>query len=118
MKKGLPFIFGKTSDNVNFTDREGEAARLEMDFKSQVNVMIISLRRWGKTSLVENVAKKIRTENKKIKVCMLDIFSVRSETEFYEYFAKEILKSTANRWEEMVENAKTFLSHLLPKQRK
>ena len=30
-------------------------------------------------------------------------------------FAKEILKSTSSRWEEMAENAKTFLSHLLPK---
>lgn len=46
---------------------------------------------------------------------MLDIFNVRSEAEFYEHFAKEILKATADRWEEMAENAKTFLSHLLPK---
>jgi len=111
----LPFIFGKSADTVNFTDREEETLRLEMNFKSLVNTTIISPRRWGKTSLVENVAEKIRIENPKIKVCMLDIFKVRSEAEFYEHFAKEIIKGTSNRWEEMVENAKTFLSHLLPK---
>ena len=111
----LPFIFGKSSDNVNFTDREEESARLEMNFKSLINTTIISPRRWGKTSLVENVAEKIRKENKHIKVCTLDIFNVRSEMEFYEQFAKEVLKGTSNRWEEMVENAKKFLSHLLPK---
>lgn len=111
----LPFIFGKSADTVNFTDREEETLRLEMNFKSLANTTIISPRRWGKTSLVENVAEKIRRENPKIKVCMLDIFKVRSEAEFYEHFAKEIIKGTSNRWEEMVENAKTFLSHLLPK---
>jgi len=113
--KELPFIFGKSSDSMNFTDREEESARLEMNFKSLVNTTIISPRRWGKTSLVENVSKKIRAENKNIKICMLDIFNVRSEAEFYEQFAKEVLRGTASRWEEMVENAKKFLSHLLPK---
>jgi AAA+ ATPase superfamily predicted ATPase len=114
MKK-MPFVFGKSSDSINFTDREEESAHLEMNFKSLVNTTIISPRRWGKTSLVENVAGKIRTENKKINVCMLDIFNVRSETEFYEHFANGVLKGTSSRWEEMAENAKKFLSHLLPK---
>lgn len=114
MKK-LPFIFGKSSDLINFTDREEESMRLEMNFKSLINTTIISPRRWGKTSLVENVAEKIKAENKEIKICLLDIFNVRSEAEFYEHFAKEVLKATSNRWEEVAENAKTFLSHLLPK---
>ena len=111
----LPFIFGKSSDNVNFTDREEESARLEMNFKSLINTTIISPRRWGKTSLVENIAEKVRAENKNIKVCTLDIFNVRNEQEFYEQFAKGVLKGTSSRWEEMAENAKKFLSHLLPK---
>ena len=111
----LPFIFGKSSDSVNFTDREEESARLEMNFKSLINTTIISPRRWGKTSLVENIAEKVRAENKNIKVCTLDIFNVRNEQEFYEQFAKGVLKGTSSRWEEMAENAKKFLSHLLPK---
>ena len=111
----MPFIFGKSSDSLNFTDREEDTKRLELNFKSLINTTIVSPRRWGKTSLVENVAEKIRTENKEIKVCMLDIFSVRSEMEFYEHFAQGVLKGTSSRWEEMAENAKKFLSHLLPK---
>ena len=111
----MPFIFGKSADLENFTDREDEIFRLEMNFKSLINTTIISPRRWGKTSLVEKVAEKIRTENRKIKVCMIDIFSIRSEAEFYEHFAKGVLEGTSSRWEEMVENAKLFLSHLLPK---
>jgi len=110
-----PFIFGKSADQLNFTDREDEVLYLSANFKSLINTTIISPRRWGKTSLVKNVAEKIQNENKEIKICMLDIFNIRSESEFYEYYAKEILKATSTRWEEMADNAKTFLSHLLPK---
>lgn len=111
----LPFVFGKSTDNLNFTDREEECSHLTRNFQSLVNTTIISPRRWGKTSLVGNVAKSVMAENKSVKVCLLDIFNVRSEAEFYEYFAREILKATANHWEEMAENAKVFLSQLLPK---
>ena len=113
--ENLPFIFGKSADFMNFTDRDKETENLIRNFKSQINTTIVSPRRWGKTSLVENVAAKVMSENEKIKICLLDIFNVRSETEFYELFAKEILKATASKWEEMAENAKNFLSHLLPK---
>jgi hypothetical protein len=111
----LPFIFGRSTDAANFTDREKESSQLALNFKSLINTTIISPRRWGKTSLVEATAKRVMAENKKIKVCFLDIFNVRDETEFYVYFAKEILKATASRWEEMAANAKDFLSQLLPK---
>ena len=113
--KNIPFIFGKSSDMVNFTDREEEIIHLKTNFQSLVNTTIISPRRWGKTSLVAHVADNIQRENKLYKVCMLDIFNVRNEPEFYEYFAKEVLKATSSRWDEMAENAKVFLSHLLPK---
>ena len=113
--KNAPFIFGKSSDPINFTDREEEIFHLETNFKSLINTAIISPRRWGKTSLVAHVAKKVAEENKKYRICMLDIFNVRNEAQFYEYFAKEVLKAASSRWEEMADNAKAFLSHLLPK---
>ncbi|RNC65487.1 ATP-binding protein [Proteiniphilum sp. X52] len=111
----LPFIFGKSTDAANFTDREEESVRLALNFKSLTNTTIISPRRWGKTSLVEAVSKTVMDESKTIKVCLLDIFNVRSEIDFYDYFAKEILKTTASRWEEMATHAKNFLAQLLPK---
>jgi hypothetical protein len=111
----LPFIFGKSTDFLNFTDRDEETARLIRNFNSLINTTIISPRRWGKTSLVENTAQKVAAENPHTKVCLLDIFNVRNEAEFYEQFAREILKATAGKWDEMMETAKTFLSQLLPK---
>ncbi|KAA6302624.1 MAG: hypothetical protein EZS26_001131 [Candidatus Ordinivivax streblomastigis] len=115
MKEKTPFVFGKIADTNNFTDREKECKRLYQNFTSLVNTIVISPRRWGKTSLVKNVAQKITAENKDIKICMLDIFNVKTEMDFYMALAQAVLQATSSKWEELAENAKQFLSHLLPK---
>jgi hypothetical protein len=111
----LPFIYGKTAETLNFTDRDEEGKQLAQNFFSLINTTIVSPRRWGKSSLVKKVAEQIETDNKGIKVCLLDVFNVRDENEFYTYFAQSIIKATSNRWEEWIENAKIFLSRLSPK---
>ena len=52
-----PFIFGKIATEKNFTDREMETANLVQNFTSLINTIIISPRRWGKSSLVNKAAK-------------------------------------------------------------
>jgi len=111
----LPFVYGKLAEMQEFTDREKECKHLAQNFFSLVNTMVISPRRWGKSSLVKKVAEQVMSDNKHIRVCMLDVFKVRSENDFYMHFAQSIIKSTSNRWEEWVDNAKVFLSRLLPK---
>jgi len=111
----FPFVYGKTAEAKNFTNREKEVEHLAQNFFSLTNTMIISPRRWGKSSLVKKVAQQVMAKDKTIKICSLDIFNVRNESEFYVQFAQAILKATSNRWEEWAENAKTFLSQLLPK---
>jgi len=113
--KALPFVYGKTAEAKNFTGREKETERLAQNFFSLINTTIISPRRWGKSSLVKKVAKQVMAKDKTIKICSIDIFNVRNENEFYVQFAQEVLKATSNRWEEWAENAKTFLSRLMPK---
>jgi len=111
----LPFIYGKTAEIQNFTDRDAECKHLALNFISLINTMVISPRRWGKSSLVKKVAQQVMADNKNVKVCLLDVFNVRNEMEFYTYFAQSLIKATSNRWEEWVENAKTFLSRWLPR---
>jgi len=53
--------------------------------------------------------------SKNLKVVSMDIFSCRSEEDFYQLFAVEIIKQTSSKWEEWVQNAKRFLSALMPK---
>ena len=110
-----PFIFGKIATDENFTDRENETVHLVNNFQSLINTIIISPRRWGKSSLVYRAAMLAQQNDPKLRVCMVDLFNVKTEEQFYTVFAKSILQGTANKWEEAVENAKRFFSHLVPK---
>lgn len=108
-----PFVFGVATSGDNFTDREKETQRLLLNFTHGVNTILISPRRWGKTSLVKKVAQLAQTKTRKI--VYLDIFSSRTESEFYRLFATSVLKQTSSKWDEWVENTKQFLAHINPK---
>ena len=108
-----PFIFGVATSGDNFTDRKSETARLLANFKHGINTVLISPRRWGKTSLVQKVCNLAKSDD--LKVVYLDIFSCRSDREFYDAFAAAVLKQTSTKWDEWVENAKLFLSRITPK---
>lgn len=108
-----PFIFGVATSGDNFTDREKETARLLSNFTHGVNTVLISPRRWGKTSLVKKVCKMAQSD--KLKIVYLDIFSCRTDKEFYDAFASAVLKQTASKFDELTENAKLFLSRISPR---
>jgi AAA+ ATPase superfamily predicted ATPase len=110
-----PFVFGKIAKNENFTDREKETAHLVANFSSLINTIIISPRRWGKSSLVEKSAGIACASDKSLRICRIDLFSVRNEEQFYELLAMAVLRSASSRWQESVESAKRFLVRLVPK---
>lgn len=108
-----PFIFGVATSGDNFTDREKETERLLLNFRHGVNTILISPRRWGKTSLVQKVCRLAQSDN--LKVVYLDIFSCRSDKDFYDAFAAAVLKQTSSKLDEWLENVKLFLSRISPK---
>lgn len=110
-----PFVFGKLAVNQNFTNRITEKQQLIWNFNSLVNTVIISPRRWGKSSLVQMAATQAETGNKKLRFCFLDVFSVRTEEQFYQHLAIEVLKASASKMEILLENAGRFLGRFLPK---
>ena len=110
-----PFIFGKIATEKNFTDRETETANLVQSFTSLINTIIISPRRWGKSSLVNRAAKLAMEQDRKLCICHVDLFNVRNEVHFYSLLAQKVIAATSTKWEEAVESAKSFFSHLVPK---
>ena len=110
-----PFIFGRIATDENFTDREKETEHLVNNFESLINTVIISPRRWGKSSLVHKAADIAMQADKNLKVCTIDLFNVKTEEQFYTALARNLIQETASRWEEAVENAKKFFSRLVPK---
>lgn len=111
--KNKPFVFGVATSGDNFTDREKETERLLLNFRHGVNTVLISPRRWGKTSLVQKVRRLAQSD--KLKVVYLDIFSCRSDKDFYDAFATAVLKQTSSKLEDWLENIKLFLSRISPK---
>ena len=76
-----PFVFGKAAEGSYFTDRQEDARRLTANLTHGINTILISPRRWGKTSLVKKVISEI--DHPEIKTVFLDIFQCKSEWEFY-----------------------------------
>lgn len=111
----IPFIFGKIASGENFTDRTAETKRLVSNFSYCINTILISPRRWGKSSLVHKAAKLAQEKNPRLKVCHVDLLNVLNAEEFYQIYAASLIKATSTKWEELVENAKLFLSSLVPK---
>ena len=97
-----PFVFGRIATDKNFTDREQETVHLVNNFESLINTIIISPRRWGKSSLVNRASTIAMKEDRKLRVCTVDLFNVKTEEQFYTVIARSIIKGTATKWEEAV----------------
>ncbi|WP_300660897.1 ATP-binding protein [Fluviicola sp.] len=109
-----PFIFGNTVSIEAYTNRENEARRLKQNLLGGINTILISPRRWGKSSLVERVLIDINKSEKKCKTVLLDLFTVNNELDFFELFTREIIKATSTKWEDWLHDTKNFLSNLVP----
>lgn len=108
-----PFVFGKSVEGSYFTDREEETKRLEANLTHDINTVLISPRRWGKTSLVRKVIANNKRDD--IRYVLLDMFYCKSEAAFYHLLANEIIKQTSSKLDEWIENGKRFLSNITPK---
>ncbi len=110
-----PFVFGKIASDKNFTNRKTELNQLILNFTSLVNTILISPRRWGKSSLVIKAAEEAQKKDKSLRFCFIDIYNVRSEEQFYQLLAQEILRASSSKIEGLMENAKKFMGHFIPR---
>lgn len=110
-----PFQYGKLAENENFIDRDDDRTFLKQTLYSGINVILSSPRRWGKSSLVKRAMKELTSEMSDVKVCYIDAFPITSSKEFYNIFAKEIIKSTASQWKNILDNVRTFFRSVSPK---
>lgn len=107
------FVFGVSVSDYNFIGRKEEIRRLKMNFEEGINTILISPRRWGKTSLVRKVCEVV--DRKKIIPVFVDIFKCKTEYEFYNALAEAVLKQTASKAELWMDNARDFIARLSPK---
>jgi hypothetical protein len=109
-----PFQFGTLATKENFIDRNEDRAMLKQLLTSHINVMLISPRRWGKSSLVKRSMEELASERKDIRVCFIDAFSIGSEAEFYRTFASKVIECASTKFEKWAEDAKNLLNGVIP----
>ena len=63
---GKAFVYGMSVGGDNFTDRIEETKRIKLDFENGINVILISPRRMGKTSLIKKVISEMDSPEIKV----------------------------------------------------
>ncbi|MBO9700414.1 MAG: ATP-binding protein [Sporocytophaga sp.] len=111
-----PFAYGNTVSSTAFTNRENEVKRLKDNLLNGINTTIISPRRWGKSSLVEKVVSEIRKDYpKEYRAVVIDLFTLGSQEEFLETYAREVIKASSGKWQEWISYGKELFKKLIPK---
>ena len=108
-----PFSFGKMVEGTSFTDRESETKRLLSNFDNGINTILISPRRWGKSSLVKKAGSL--SQETGVKVVYLDAFALRTELDFYREFTQAVIKASSSKWEDWVDLLKQSFKQIVPK---
>ena len=109
-----PFNYGKLAKDNYFTNRTKEVKWLTTHINAGINCMLISPRRWGKSSLTLYVSEQMKIENKKVIFCFVDLYNVRTEKEFLELYASSVIKATTNTFEDAVRTVKSIFKQLVP----
>ncbi len=110
-----PFKYGTTAVLGAFTNRITETNQLINNFRYGINTILISPRRWGKTSLVEQTLLTIKKRKLNLKTCSIDLFNVKSENEFYEMLSTAVINAASTKIDDAISFTKNFITNLIPK---
>ena len=70
-----PFNYGKLAEVNYFTNRTKEVKWLETQINAGINCILVSPRRWGKSSLILHTSEIMKKKNKKL-VFVLSICTI------------------------------------------
>lgn len=110
-----PFQYGKIAEKENFIDRDIDRLFLKQSLASGTNVILISPRRWGKSSLVKQAMSELMQIDSGVRVCYIDAYPIISSSEFYHIFAREVLRATSSQTQQVFDMAGRFLRSIMPK---
>lgn len=106
-----PFIVSGKIPEAYFCDRKEESTQLEKSLTNQLNVVLTSSRRMGKTSLVDFVFDKIAVKDEYITI-FVDILQTTTFREFIFTLGTAVFDAVATRSEKWRKLFVTFLKSL------
>ncbi len=110
-----PFEYGGSIAAVHFVNRTEELDLLERNFRAGQNTILISPRRWGKTSLVNRAIARVRELEPSAKVIQLDLLTVKTEGEFLAKYLEATVTASANTADTAIRLVRDLASQLIPK---
>jgi AAA+ ATPase superfamily predicted ATPase len=107
-----PFVFGEKVSGENFCNREQEIKELVSEISSSQNIMIYSPRRYGKTSLIDEVLRKVNAKG--ILPVYIDLFPVTSERDFVTISLKSISQLLRGNSKNILKKLRSFFKRISP----
>ena len=98
-----PFRFGDVATGEHFTDRTREITELVRDLRSGQSVLVISPRRYGKTSLITAVLARIRKQH--VLVAYVDLLRTTTKERFANQLAAALYAGLTPAVERVVHRA-------------
>jgi hypothetical protein len=86
-----PFVYGEVIPSAAFADREDERARLARDLAEGQKVFLISPRRYGKSSLIRDVMKKLAAD--RVLTVEVTVAASSSYVGFLEAYARALVSA-------------------------
>jgi AAA+ ATPase superfamily predicted ATPase len=105
-----PFRFGEIVDGAFYSDREDEQRMLGMDMRSGQNVVVMSPRRYGKSSLVLHVGEGLRPEG--IAHAYVNLMSARDYGHLPDVLATGITRGLLGHGQQVAQRALEWLKDL------
>lgn len=107
-----PFVYGEKVSGENFCNRQQEIKELISEISSGQNLMIYSPRRYGKTSLISIVLKKV--EEKGLIPLYIDLYPVMSNEDFVRISLKYLSLVLSLTSKNLLKKMKTFFKRISP----
>jgi len=107
-----PFKYGKVVTGKQFINRKDDIKRIQNNISASINTILISPRRWGKTSLMKQV--EFLNVDKKVRFAFIDFFNIRTEEDFLEKYSREIIRCSISKKEELLNSGKEFFHKIIP----
>lgn len=110
----IPFIYGRLAEKESFIDRVEDRRELKNFLRHGINVILVSPRRWGKSSLVRTSMEELMQEESKTKVCFMDASKIHMEEEFYNKFASIVIQGVSSTLEQKLSDLVKFINRFTP----
>ena len=113
-KMDVPFQYGRLAEADSFIDRIEDRKELKNFLRHGINTILVSPRRWGKSSLVKEAMRELVEEDKKVKVCFLDAYKLHTEEDFFNKFASAVIQGVSSSLEQKWGDFLRFINRLTP----